>query len=670
MTAIMFRFAASSAFAVLLSAGAFAQGWLCYGGNPQHSGGYVGTSQTASLIKWQTPLDDMRSYYGGEVLAHFAAPMVTPANTVVYGFRFTTANGQNFDNWEVIGRSGATGNQMWTLSTDYSAAVIFPNDWTSVFPITLFGTGATRGVAVAGSAGSIIAKKSADVAGSSTSTIPFYTSLADFNQNKAAYAPVKICTPLTADNSGNIYFGYEVTASVPDNLASLGSGGVAKVNVNTGVGTFQSVGNMGIDASLTQPALNAAPALTTDGKFIYVGLRGGTPTSDGGNPFLAKLSTTDLSTVKSVQLIDPSDGGNVRLINESSASPMIGPDGHVFYGVFGDQWRESHGWMVQYDANLKATDSRGIRWATGAFGWDDTAVIVPSRIVPSYKGKASYLLLTKYNNYLMGGDAGADGSNRIAVLDPSSNSITRDRQSGIPVMNEVITVLGITHYDPNNPQAVNEWCINSAAVDVNRRSAILNSEDGHMYRWNFVTNTLSETVNLAPATGEAYTETAIGPDGTIYALNNTILFAIGANNAKTVSAVQGTAPRGAVQSLWYADTETYSVQSVPASPGQSVTIEADFTLAASNPTTFNVVTNVSAIAGVTGTIWAFNFTTNAFVSLGSQTLSGTMGWFNASTSNPAQFIGPNGQARIRIQATSPNPGIFRLTADHITCGAS
>ena len=69
-----------------------------------------------------------------------------------------------------------------------------------------------------------------------------------------------------------------------------------------------------------------------------------------------------------------------------------------------------------------------------------------------------------------------------------------------------------------------EWCINSAAVDPVTRSAIVNNEDGNVYRWDFVTNTLSPALNLAPPTGEAYTPTVIGPDGAGYAINNATLF--------------------------------------------------------------------------------------------------------------------------------------------------
>ena len=56
---------------------------------------------------------------------------------------------------------------------------------------------------------------------------------------------------------------------------------------------------------------------------------------------------------------------------------------------------------------------------------------------------------------------------------------------------------------------------------------LANSEDGKLYRWNMNTNTLTERFALTAGIGEAYTPTVIGPDGTVYAINNGILFAVG-----------------------------------------------------------------------------------------------------------------------------------------------
>jgi hypothetical protein len=150
-------------------------------------------------------------------------------------------------------------------------------------------------------------------------------------------------------------------------------------------------------------------------------------------------------------------------------------------------------------------------------------------MVPSYHGNSSYLLMTKYNNYADPGLNG-DGVNKIAILDPQ-NGMTDPISGATNVMNEVLTIAGPTP-DPDNrnaqhPNAVREWCINSAAIDPFTKSVLANNEDGRLYRWNLTSNTLSETNVLTTGVGEAYTPTIVGVNGIVYAINNAILFAIG-----------------------------------------------------------------------------------------------------------------------------------------------
>jgi hypothetical protein len=132
--------------------------------------------------------------------------------------------------------------------------------------------------------------------------------------------------------------------------------------------------------------------------------------------------------------------------------------------------------------------------------------------------------MTKYNNYA---SRGGDGVNKIAILDP--NASTPDFILGNPVMNEVLTIAGLTPDSefPFFPNAVREWCINTAAVDPFTRSVLANSEDGKLYRWDLTTNSFSEIISLTGGVGEAYTPTVIGVDGTDYAINRAVLFAIG-----------------------------------------------------------------------------------------------------------------------------------------------
>jgi hypothetical protein len=135
--------------------------------------------------------------------------------------------------------------------------------------------------------------------------------------------------------------------------------------------------------------------------------------------------------------------------------------------------------------------------------------------------------MTKYNNYANLGSG--DGQNKVAVLDPHDSQI--DPITGATIMKEILLKVGPTP-DPGNasqqaPNPVREWCINTAAIDVATKSAMVNNEDGKVYRWDFPTNTLSQVVTLTGGVGEPYTPTCIGPDGTVYAINNSILFAVG-----------------------------------------------------------------------------------------------------------------------------------------------
>src|SRR6516225_7503601 len=111
-------------------------------------------------------------------------------------------------------------------------------------------------------------------------------------------------------------------------------------------------------------------------------------------------------------------------------------------------------------------------------------------------------------------------------------------------MKEILTVAGPTPdaeaVANGYPNARREWCINSAVVDPITKSILVNSEDGNLYRWDMTTNTLMQTMALTSGVGEAYTPTIMGPDGTVYAVNNAVLFAVDGVNHFSISAPTST----------------------------------------------------------------------------------------------------------------------------------
>jgi hypothetical protein len=468
--------------------------WNSFAGYPQHVALSAGPSQNLNLIHWQTPVDLQPQLSGGELLIHYGSPLITAGNTVIVPVKTGATGG-----FRVEAHDGANGTLLWSLATAY---VLPPHDWTPVFGPVL--TPKPR-LYFPGVAGMVHFRENPDLATGAQGNVAFY-GLANYMADPAPYnASVMINTPLTADGSGNIYFGFIVTGTTPVPLQS----GIARVGAN-GQGTWGSVAAAPGDSSMTEVAQNCAPALSWDSTTLYAAV------SNGSAGYLVALNSSTLAPIAHVRLVDPKSGADSWINNNSSASPTTGPDGDVYYGVLESPFPENNdrGWLLHFDSTLAHKKT------PGAFGWDDTAALVPATLVPSYTGASHYLLMSKYNNYA---DVGGNGDNRIAILDPH-NSET-DPVTGVTVMKVVLSVEGLT---PNPPLAgVKEWCINSAAVDAATKSVLANSEDGKLYRWDLTTNTLSQTVVLTPGLGEAYTPTAIGVDGTVYAINNAILFAVG-----------------------------------------------------------------------------------------------------------------------------------------------
>jgi len=491
------------------------QEWSGYAGNAQHTA--ISQSLSASAmtkILWSTPVDLNPQYSGSELLIHYAPPLVTYSGQVMVTVK-TSAGGD----FQVEARNCLTGGLLFTQPTDY---VLPPHGWTPTCTSSLNGL---YGMVTPGIGGTIYYRNRTDLPTSDPRVTiqqwAFY-GLDSYNANKATYnSNLYICTPLTVDNAGNTYFGFRTTGSTPTNVVS----GVAKVTP-AGVGSWVSATAACADASITTPQMNCAPALSNDQRTLYVGVNSGGWTAG----YLVGIDTATMQPKYSARCMDPRTGQPGALLDDSTATPMVGPDGDVYFGIFETGYYNDHGWLLHFDATLTQTK------IPGAFGWDDTPSVVPSQCVPTYTGKSTYLLLAKYNNYVGLGPMG-DGTNRVAILDPNGSSPAPQNgpsaTTGLPVntMTPIISVLGPTPDQGANlttyPNAVHEWCINSAAIDVRGRCAILNSEDGNCYRWDFLTNKLSQTLSLSGGLGEAYTSTVIGRFGVSFAVNNARLCAVG-----------------------------------------------------------------------------------------------------------------------------------------------
>jgi hypothetical protein len=497
-----------------------AQGWSSYGHDPQHTCLAAGASQLPQKVRWSIPLDQSNlDNMGGTLYIHYGSPVITRVNTVIAPVQTSKSGGS----YGVQALNGTTGKVVWQSASDY---VLPSHDWVPIFGITL--TPKDKYLVYPGIGGTIHVRTFPDSSLGTTTQYAFVNGATPINGsdfyslNKAAFAAhIQICTPISSDSLGNLYFGFVSDGQAPD-MAGI-DGGLARIS-NTGVGSFVAANTMAgltpaqADTSIQKVAYNCAPAFSADGSTVYVAVNNGS-----GKGYLCALNSMTLATKSFVLLLDPSQTNTPAYVDDDgSATPSVGPDGDVYYGVLAYNISNNHyrGFLLHFNSTL--TTSK----LPSAFGWDDTASIVPASAVPSYTGGSSYLLLTKYNNYAEGG---GNGVNQVAVIDPNTPMV--DPISGATVMKPVITVSGVTPDPdfPNTPGAVREWCINSAAIDVVNKCAVVNSEDGHVYRWSFITNTLSAGLSLEPSTSEAYTPTVIGPDGAVYAINNAYLFCCIAN---------------------------------------------------------------------------------------------------------------------------------------------
>jgi hypothetical protein len=476
--------------------------WRGFASNPQHTALAAIASQDLNRIAWSTPVDLAPPVgAGGGLAIHYGSPVVTSHNTVVVPVKTGLAGG-----FRVEARAGSNGGLIWSADSDY---VLPASHWVPSYNVAL--TTGNR-LFAPGSGGKLLVKDDADSASGALRTLVFYGANVYAASPAAFDATVFVNTPVTVDSQGNAFFGFIVSGANPAGLAS----GLARIGAD-GTGSWIAAGTAAADPAIDKVAMNSAPALSPDEATLYVAVNTKANALPVQNGYLLALDSRSLAGKARVRLNDPALAMPAWVSDDSTASPTVGPDGDVYFGVLESTFgtHNDRGWLLHFSATLAPGG------VPGGFGWDDTASIVAAAMVPSYAGSSSYLLMTKYNNYA--GIGSGDGANRVAVVDPHASQT--DPISGLPIMKEVLTTLGPT-FESGTSGPVREWCINTAAVDPLTRSVLVNSEDGILYRWDLTTNRLTQKIRLTGGLGEAYTPTAIGADGAVYAINDAVLFSV------------------------------------------------------------------------------------------------------------------------------------------------
>jgi hypothetical protein len=279
----------------------------------------------------------------------------------------------------------------------------------------------------------------------------------------------------------------------------------------------------GVSCGSQRPGINVAPAIAPDGTIYTIGrahlnsrytylvaldstlapkwsasLRD--RLNDGCNVLLPPNGTPGGCRDGAIQGVDPSDNtpGAGRAIDDSSSSPLIAPDGSVFYGAY-TRYNYVQGHLMHFSAS-------GTYLGAYRFGWDITPAIFPRA--------NGYSIVTKENHYPVGSycddPTHCPGGVRRAT-DPSGYFVTR--------LDESLAVEWQVR-NPNNQ----EWCVNGPAIDRDGVSYI-NAEDGMLYAIG-PDGAIRQSIVLTEALGQAYTPVAIDDKGRVYAEKAGKLFVV------------------------------------------------------------------------------------------------------------------------------------------------
>jgi outer membrane protein assembly factor BamB len=277
-----------------------------------------------------------------------------------------------------------------------------------------------------------------------------------------------------------------------------------------------------------RPGINIAPAVGSDGTIYTISRAHLTPRwgwlvavnpdlttkwssslrnrfQDGCNVLIPQNGSAGGCRAGTRTGVDPADNefGSGLVEDSSSSTPVVAPDGTIFYGAY-SSYNDGRGHMMRFSAGGEFLHAY-------PFGWDVTPAI--------WQHDGTYSLITKENHY-------REVQYYVTQLNPelqvewqflATNTMrcSRDEDGTLDCVEGDRTF---------------EWCVNSLAVD--RRGVVyVNSEDGHLYAID-QGGTVRERFFLQLALGAAYTPVSLGTDGKIYTQNAGRLFVVGRSEKK------------------------------------------------------------------------------------------------------------------------------------------
>jgi hypothetical protein len=551
---------------------AIAAGWPQWGAGPTHESSSSAIGQpldyTLSDIVYDPLAPAEQAAGNGDLLTHFQAPIVDGADVfMTYKSGTTSGYGDwNSQIWSVkrLSWSQAQLGEIWTVASDWKPPPVDVADWEPVFHPALDG----QTVYAPGLGGSLLRIRRSD--GFDLGRVkPFGVTLDP---------DTFVAGPLTIDSDGNVYYNaVKFDAFAPADGDVVGAwlvrvtpdGNSSTVDFATLVADAPAAGDF-CEASFPfyslpwppsadavapstpcgsqRPGLNVAPAVDPDGTIYTVSRahhsdRYGylvavnanlTPKwhksmrnlfNDGCNVLLPPNGTPGGCRKGSNTGVDPAtnNAGSVRVLDESSSSPTIAPDGSILYGAY-TRYNYAQGHLTKWS-------SAGDYLGSYPFGWDQTPSI--------YRHDGTYSIIVKENHYGEGSYCNSGDlvcgypRDTFAPDDPEQYLIAQvDSALNVEWKFKSTNTESCARQADGSLQCVSdhpsgfEWCINAPAVDANG-TVFVNSEDGGLYAIGQGGATIGHRF-LQLAIGAAYTPLALGADGLVYTQNFGHLFVVGA----------------------------------------------------------------------------------------------------------------------------------------------
>jgi len=541
--------------------------------------------------------------YGEPVLlAHFQAPLVD-GNDVYMMFKDGTYSVHNYKTQQ-WGETKYTWNGphtslnvAWQFNSDWNAPGNLFNDWEPVFHPAL-----ANGYLYVPGKGGTIYKVNRNTGLAVTQINPFPT------EDDGTRANIFTLSPITVDSKGNLYYNVvRFTDSVNIFNSDVVDSWLVKVTKSDQISKVSySVLTAGAPAGTAQcsnafsesqvpwppsptavaptvicgtqrPGFNVGPAISSDGTIYTVSrahlisreaylvavkpnltqkwiaslrdrfLDGcGVPIALGGT--LPPNGALGGCRVGANYGVDPATNrpGGGRVLDDGSSTPVIAPDGSIYYGAY-TRYNYAQGHMMRFS-------STGAYLGGYNFGWDITPGI--------WSHGGTYSVATKDNHY---GEVGSYcNTESVCPSDESGRAYPEGyfvtqlsptlRADALADRGDKLMTVEWTYQNTNqdscsrdangnitctttNPNSF-EWCINAFVIDGNG-TYYANSEDGWLFKieQGGIVNTVpgcgTTTFNCGGkifqqlALGAAYTPTSIDSAGRIYSQNAGHLFVAG-----------------------------------------------------------------------------------------------------------------------------------------------